>query len=412
MKRKIRGWLKIFLISFGVLIGLSLILIIWALMSYSENTKFDFSVEETGEPINGEVIINNVSMGFTSKGKIEIPKTNLNVSEFLFKANYSGEEFNFYYQIENGDEEYDYLEFIVYENQLKLKEIEFLFYENNTNCRLSGEIYVSEKYLAKFENGIYKLNKQTYEKYFNETSELYITGLTDSCFGSNNNLPFVRYWIVYNLDENFETGQNVTFEEGFNPRKPENYATMQKFIRPYEVKEYFENNIKASLKNNTQEDLDIINSRFKMNYISDNNRFKEQEYWQTPSEVIKNKNGDCEDWAITSLSLINYYNSTIECYNAFWETHVSVFCYMDKKFIIYDQDKVKSATSLEEDNFYDQVIQQENKIAIRKMLNNYFDNYGLESDERRLYALFNEKELITFKNNEEFVEWATNKILQ
>lgn len=409
MKRKIKKWLKIILISLCIFIG---IIVFGKLFSNNENIKLVFNIEETGEELNGEIIMGNISLGYTQNGKIEILKENLSVGELLFKTNYNGEEFEFYYDIYEEDTSRNKLAFIVNGEQLNPKKINLIFYENSTRCELNGEIYVQGKYIGKTESGKYLLDRNIYKEIFdNNSTELYISGLTDSCFELNVNLPFVRHWEVYDLAYYFENSEDVIFEESFNPRAPENYETMQKFIRPKETIEYYNKEISKYIKNDSiEENLDEINGHSRISYTSDWSLFNEAEYWQTPSEVIKEHRGDCEDWAITTLSFMKNYNSSISCYNTLWETHMGIFCYFDNKFIIYDQDRVKSFVALNANNKYDSEILQENKSKLRKMLNDYFEEYGIDPLERRLYALFNEEELITFEENEEFINWAVSLI--
>ena len=148
--------------------------------------------------------------------------------------------------------------------------------------------------------------------------------------------------------------------------------------------------------------LDRINE-YGIRYRSDNLLFNQEEYWQTPAETLEKGHGDCEDWAITSLSMIREYDPSLKCYNLLWESHLSVFCYVNGNYIIYDQDKTKFKTQLIET-----VSVEENKIRLRKMRNDYFEYYGLRPKERNIYAAFNEEELITFSDQEDFIVWLLN----
>ncbi len=376
---------------------------------YSEFT-FNFYVEETGEKLNGELFINDVSFGRTEEGKITIPVENLSITSFEFRTTYGEDSFNFPYDFSQDLLEWGEHDFIVYEEELKPKKIKLIFYDNKTDCKLNGEVYVDDVLLGETKEGIFVLTENEYKQKFKKNSSLYIFGRTDYCFGEDRNLPFAEYWTIYDLQYSFDNYQDENFELNLDPRWPQYYLEMQDFIRPEETKSYLEDSLRKYFKNNTWEDLDTISNYMRISYISDWNRFKKAEYWQTPSEALKIKMGDCEDWAITTLSLMRAYNDTIDCYNILWPTHISILCYEKNRFVIYDQDKTKFSTSLETENTGDSAVIQENKIAIRKMRNGYFDWYGLSPDERRMYALFNEKELITFEKDEDFVNWAIQLI--
>lgn len=376
--------------------------------SFDESSKFTFNfyVEETGEKLNGELFINEVSFGITENGKIAIPVENLNIDSFEFRTTYGEDSFNFYYSFSQDLLEQEEQDFVIYEKQLKPKRIKFIFYDNKAGCKLNGKIYVDNILLGETNGGIFILTENEYKQKFKTNSTLRIFGRTDSCFLNDMNLPFVGDWIIYDLQYNFDNYQDETFELILNPRSPRDYIEMQDFVRPEETKTYLEDNLRRYFENDTWDDLDIIASKMKISYVSDEKRFNQLEYWQTPAEVLKIKTGDCEDWAITTLSLIRAYNNSIDCYNIVWQNHISIFCYNNNRFVIYDQDKTKFSTSLETKNTNYSTIIQENKIAIREMRNNYFDWYGLRPNERRMYALFNERELITFEKEEDFVDWA------
>lgn len=373
---------------------------------------FNFYVEETGEELNGELFINNVSFGRTEEGKIKLPIENLNITSFEFRTTYGNDFFNFPYDFSQDLLEWGEKDFIVYEEQLKPKKIRFIFYDNKTDCKLNGKIYVDDVLLGETNEGVFVLTDNEYKQKFKTNSTLSIFGRTDSCFGTDTDLPFADYWTILDLQYYFDNYEDLDFGMDLDPRWPKYYVEMQDFVRPEETESYLEDSLRVYFKNNTWEDLDKIVSYMRLSYISDLNRFKKTEYWQTPAETLKIKMGDCEDWAVTTLSLIRAYNDTIACYNILWPTHISIFCYEKNRFVIYDQDKTKFSTALETENTGDSAVIQENKLAIREMRNDYFDWYGLSPTERQMYALFNEKELITFEKDEDFVSWAIQLIDQ
>ena len=279
------------------------------------------------------------------------------------------------------------------------------FYETEYKCPMNGKIYVDDTLLGETKKGEYELSEEEYKDKFKEDSSLYIQGLTDSCFGEDMGLPLVWDWIVPDLQYNFDYNENASFEASINPRNPQYYSAMQGFIRPSETEDYLNSKLKEYFVNSTIEDLDIITQHRIMSYRSDMDNFQQREYWQTPAETLKRGMGDCEDWAVTILSLMRAYDSSIRCFNALWQTHISIFCFFDNHFIIYDQGGTKRQIVLYADS-----AKQDNQVTIRNMRNNYFEEYGISPNERKLDAIFNEEELIIFEEDEDFVNWVISQI--
>ena len=275
------------------------------------------------------------------------------------------------------------------------KSITLSFYDSKANCSLNGEVYINNGPLGKTKNGLFflKLNETVLDN-----NVLEIRGITDDCFNKDENLPFLRSWNISSAGSN----NQLYLETELEPRKPSNYYEIQAFVRPYETSDYISKINKSLDSNNIEANLDKINE-YGIRYRSDNLLFNQEEYWQTPKETLVKGHGDCEDWAITSLSMIREYNSSLQCYNLLWESHLSIFCYVDGNYIIYDQDKTKFKTQLIKTESID-----ENKIRLRKMRNNYFEYYGLKPNERNIYAAFNEETLVVFNEQEDFIEWLLN----
>jgi len=274
------------------------------------------------------------------------------------------------------------------------KQLALFFFDNKSGCRINGEIYLGGIYQGNTTNGIIYLKEEDYE----DKLTLSIFGRTGLCFNKDSNLPFFRSWEITNLNNFFNTEETLPFETNLNPRKPEFYEEMQDFIRPDEVQDHL-NNLKRHFTNETESDLDII-TKYRTRYRTDLLLFNQRDYWQYPSETLDLGHGDCEDWATTALSLIKAYDPYLKCYNVLWHTHISVFCYIDNTYVIYDQDETKHKTTLN-----DILPDFQNKAKLRSMRNNYFNNFNIKPNERKIYAVFNEQELITFNEDEDFIQW-------
>lgn len=276
------------------------------------------------------------------------------------------------------------------------------FYDNKTNCKLNGELYAGDTFIGEFKNGSFNLSHENYTKYFYLDGQFYITGLTDSCFKENGNLPYMEVWNVSDLENDIQNNKSYKFVADLTPRSPRYYGEMMGFVRPEETRDYLAKYI--TFENNTETDLDNI-ANFAIRYRADSLLFNQADYWQTPKEALDRREGDCEDWVIAILSAMREYNNSLECYGALWDTHLSVICFLGNKMIIYDQGQTKFLATLNSPG----LTELERKAKIRSTRNDYFEYYGIESNQRMLHALFNEKDLITFKTEEDFVNWVANR---
>ncbi|NCN86247.1 hypothetical protein GW932_00270 [archaeon] len=299
---------------------------------------------------------------------------------------------------ENVSEKYNFLEGTNDYSQLE-NFVNITIYDTITNCSLDGKLFVNGIFVDYVVQGTYELYEDEIIN-SNNIQNISILGNTNNCFGNNSNLPYYVEWDVFDLFDYM----NYELIVDLNPRWPDNPKSMQGFVRPEEVADRY-SKINIDEENTVLENLEKIFAYGYMNYVSDKNRFGEDEYWQTPSDFIRNKGGDCEDWAIYMLSLIQRYDSELDCYLAVWYTHVNVLCSINKTFIILDQEKVRKNLVLDED-----ISLQENQIKVRTWRNDYFETYGIRPDERVLFYLINEKEIIEFENGQEdFVEWVLRK---
>lgn len=285
--------------------------------------------------------------------------------------------------------------------------IELDFYDKNTNCSLNGEVYGNGIYLGNSQNGTFYLSLADYIRIINNSNNhsqtiFNVKGRTDYCFDLMD-FVFDKSWIVNtNLTPYFNYEQKIFFEANYNPRYPSSYGEMQGFIRPNETSFYL-----SRLKISSGETLENIEkiSKFNLNYLDDSINFNTNEYWQTPYETLIRQSGDCEDWGVTVLSLIKNYDINLKCYNALWQNHLSVFCYYNNHYILLDQKKTKKEAVIYR-NKNDSASIQGNKIELRNLLSSYFKDYGLNANENKIEALINEKEIVLFKSNEEFINWA------
>jgi len=287
------------------------------------------------------------------------------------------------------------------------EEVILEFYDVGNNCSLNGEVYVEGEFIGKAINGELYLSKDSYVEKFSDGVELKMKGLTDSCFGRDSNLPFVEYWTVSGSEESFFSDEVLQFETELNPRWPVYLEAVQGFIRPYEVENVFLG-INFDEEDSYLEDLEKILATTYLTYFSDKGQFGETEYWQTPGEFARSRQGDCEDWAVYSLSLLRNYDLNLDCYLAWGYIHISILCNINETFVMFDQYGIEESFSLNEDSSF-----QTNQIKTRKWKDRYFENYGFTPEERVIWFLINDKEIIEFEDGKtDFTDWVVNKGLE
>lgn len=297
-------------------------------------------------------------------------------------------------------------EYSIFNNsEIEVKSINLIFYDKNTNCSLNGNIFVDNTLLGQSNYGIFRLNRTEYDQIFKFNSTISISGITDYCFLKNYNLPFAEYWYAGDLEDYFINNEDLHLEATLTPRQPRYYLEMQGFVRPEEAKVRLENielDLRDSLERNTHE----IFTHFIFSYVSDEAKFGQEEYWQTPGERILSGGGDCEDWAVYFVSLVRAYNSSIACYVSVWDTHANAICRFKERFIIYDQGQIFKTLNLKPNPLNDTDINYWNVEDTKSWLKNYDDSFGISLS--GIPALFNEDELLTFRRYDEFVQWVTS----
>ncbi len=369
-----------------------------------QNITLNFVLENKSY-IDGSVFFDDLYFRDTEAGKITIPKRALNVSKIEFIPSYLNQYYSIEFNLGGEDLNLRKIFFIVPMNKLGEGKSWIYFYDNLTNCQLNGDLYVDDSYIGSTNKGNFLL----FRKDIINKSVFSIKGYTDDCFLENQNILFYRHWDLENLKDIFNYNKTDLILTSYNPRQPIEYFEMQSFVKPDYVVSFLDE-IQNNFIWDYEKDLDYIAENVEIEYFEDKDIFNISEYWQFPNETLLNEKGDCEDWAIAILSLMRKYNNEIQCYNMLWQNHVSVFCYFDNNFIIYDQDKTKFKTHLFIENTQDISIIEENKIKIREMRDNYFKYYGLNNEERNLLSIFNEEKLFIFNESEDFVNWAITLI--
>lgn len=275
--------------------------------------------------------------------------------------------------------------------------INLYFYDKNTKCKLNGEIYVDNILAGKTERAFFSLTEEQYGKYVNKT--LCIFGNLDGCFKEYSNWVYENCFIL-NLSvtrEKFERNSIFPFQADIEPRQPYKRAMMQ-FINPQQVSGYF-GEIQPVFS--TLKDIRKIIKFVKTNmeYVDDR-VFGQKEYWLMPKETLQLKKGDCEDWGAASLSLIRAYDNKLKCYALVLPTHMSIFCYLENSFYIFDMN-LEETKSVVAGNW--NMIEEREKL--RTSLQKYFDSYGIDESARKIIYAFNDVEFYEFKDNEDFINW-------
>jgi len=209
--------------------------------------------------------------------------------------------------------------------------------------------------------------------------------------------PFVSqysYWAPF-LDDPFEM-----YLRRAPCDTPMSFVTPDDTMVKYRLQRYM-----AVKTTDTYMDLDNIRHYMEKDfgYTSDKELFKAGDWWQLPTEFMSVKSankGDCEDWAVSFLSLayareptrcwgmgvgFMYPNDTIE------EAHVSVFCDVNGVHKIYDQTGVVMEPNIWDEYFkwFDYNKEFTNKGVVRMKPYAVFNNtfYSQVKDVSGMYSV-------------------------
>ena len=285
--------------------------------------------------------------------------------------------------------------FIGYITKVPPRQVRFYFYDES-NCSLNGYVFSGEKLIGKTREGYFNLTYSNYKENFNTKANISLFGKLGSCFQEPEFL-FDKYWESFEILDYYFDGESLfkfgTKINSHNPTKRE----LLGFIQPEKIKLELENvSIKREI---VLEDLTEINSYLnkKINYVDDWDFNKEINYWQTPSETLEVRKGDCEEFSTTLISLFLAYNSSLNCYNVVFSSHVTTFCKINENYIYYDQQKTELRKQIENKD-------AETKTKLKELKEEYFKYYGINNSERAHYA-FNDNTFREFSSEEEFIDW-------
>lgn len=281
------------------------------------------------------------------------------------------------------------------------KQVRLYFYDEISNCSLNGYVFIGEKAIGKSFNGFFNLTYENYLENFQNNENISIFGELGSCFDTPQ-LFFDKSWIVPEIKKYHFPGENTfNFKAEINPNNPSK-RELQGFIQPEKINSELENiNLgKINILNDLSKINEYLNN--KINYIKDWDFDKKINYWQIPVETLDLKQGDCEDYSTTLLSLFSSYDSSLNCYNIVFNSHVTTFCHIDDYYIYYDQEKTELKKQINKIN------PASTNFQLTKLKQDYFEYYGLNESETKPYYAFNDLEFIEFKNEDDFINWQYN----
>ena len=80
-------------------------------------------------------------------------------------------------------------------------------------------------------------------------------------------------------------------------------------------------------------------------FVNDDKQFGQIDYWQTPEEFLKNRKGDCEDYALfskTILQSLGYEAFVVSFYGANGFAHTVTVFGKDGKYSVMNEDRLKN----------------------------------------------------------------------
>jgi len=286
-----------------------------------------------------------------------------------------------------------YTSFVV---KSQAKQVQFYFFDEN-NCSLNGYLFNGNKLIGKAENGFFNLTYDYYQEEIDLNKDISLFGKLGNC--SEYKLYFDKSWKGFQIPEYYFLGDSIfKFRTNLDPHNPSKRELMG-FIQPGEVRNELS---KIGVKReDTLEDLSRINSYLneRINYADDWNFTNKENYWQTPKETLELGQGDCEDYSTALLSMFLAYNSSLNCFNVIFSSHVTTLCYIGEYYVYYDQEKTELRKRIRSSNL-------ETNERLRSLKEEYFEHYGLNESDRAYYA-FNDYRYIEFKEEEDFIIWQS-----
>ncbi|MFH7880468.1 MAG: hypothetical protein QXI09_00460 [Candidatus Aenigmatarchaeota archaeon] len=293
--------------------------------------------------------------------------------------------------------------------------VKFKVADKYANCYPNGEVYVIGKDILYFNltNGEFKVEKEKIVE-LGDFLIIWVNFKASECGFRDELIKNYKVYYLWNLSYILNTNEyelqfNIK-ERNFN--KPLYYVELTNYVRPNEVSWYYEE-IKSKIKFTgiIYEDLYQIkrrlDSEFRYLYDFDN-------VWLFPNQTLNQKYADCEEYSTTLLSLFKNYDSNIKCYNLVVKRHLTTFCKFREEFddfdtiAIYDQGDIQLR-----ENFYKAYNDYERCRRILRLIQNYYSAYGLSyptSKEVWVEYAFDDKEIFSFDNSEDFCNWVIEKI--
>lgn len=288
------------------------------------------------------------------------------------------------------------LKLTAYSDSERKKQVQFYFYDEQINCSLNGYVFVGNELIGKTENGYFNLSYENYENNFKNQENISLFGSLKECF--NLDLFFDKYWENFEIQDYYFFGESVfIFKTKINPTNPSKRELLG-FIQPGKLESELSS---INLNQEILKDLSEINNyaNNKISYVKDWDFNKETNYWQTPFQTLNLRQGDCEDYSTTLLSLFLAYNSSLNCYNIILSSHVTTFCYISNYYVYYDQGKTELKKQINKINV------EETKSLLKKLNQDYFGHYAIIENESKAYYAFNDNQYIEFSDEDDFIDW-------
>lgn len=283
----------------------------------------------------------------------------------------------------------------------------FKFVENITGCPMDGNVIINNINTGISYSGVMNLNYQ-------KLSAADKGSKNEICIDAVLNCKEMKGWKTKRCWEislginniNDYNGEEVIFSPNISIHRPLVYTEMENFVSPSSVSYFIDHQSSIGFfSNDVPGDVDKIwnymSNHFSYRYDSDTTGM---DYWKSPNETLLQEWGDCEDFSNLFISLARAYNNSLKCYSILLPDHLGTFC------------KIPSFNS-DSYGFYDNmnapiktfVLSGGNGTAkLNEAMITYFVQYGIDEENHKITAAFDEKSYYTFETNDEFVNWARN----
>jgi len=136
-------------------------------------------------------------------------------------------------------------------------------------------------------------------------------------------------------------------------------------------------------------------------YESDTKQFDCDEYWQTPEQMIENKKGDCEDFAILTQAILKELGIESKLIGLYWQEEDYTKTYKWVAHMILMIQEVDNKYSFMSNQFYFATLEESIEKSIERYVENWYSYTIFSPDGTEIETVDNKNWIDEEQENEE-----------